>query len=238
MLWQGRNRCSIYVAYYIAIYCTMAMMSSMRRLEASPHCAITMRYALEMSWHMVCCVAWLLHARWSSVHTMFRLLIGLAHPVCPMLAQAFCYERVYTKTKQLSCAIAVLCTDCHTQTSVAEHDSVKVACLTGQASALALQMCATMLSCVLQSCCILACTHQKSAVLPAGAVPEGSFAQAAGRCTIGNFFACADGHMATQQNLITRGVNNVVGSRLCEHDRTARLSSGLCLLLCGQKAGL
>ena len=55
----------------------------MRRLEASPHCAATIRYALETSWHMFCCVAWLLHARWSNVHTMFRLLIGLAHPVCP-----------------------------------------------------------------------------------------------------------------------------------------------------------
>ena len=45
-------------------------------------------------------------------------------------------------------------------------------------------------------------------------------------CTTGNFCACADGHMATQQDLITSKAN-----RLCEHDRTARLSSGLCLLL-------
>lgn len=100
-----------------------------------------------------------------------------------MLAQAFICERVYTKTKQLSCATAVLSTDCHTKNSVAEHDSVKVACLTGQASALALHMCTTILSCVLEAGCILAGTRQKYAVLPAtlGAVPEGTSGQAASR---------------------------------------------------------
>ena len=167
------------------------MISSMRRHDAGPHFAATIRYALETVWHMLCCtatvdtcVAWFLHARWSNVHTMFRLLIGLAHPVCPTwlcLRKPFVYERVYTKTKQLSCAFAVLSTDCHTQTSVTEHDSVKVVCLKGQALALAVHMCITILSCVLQAGCILACTRQKCAVLPAtlGAVPEGTSAQAA-----------------------------------------------------------
>ena len=173
---------------------------------------------------------------------MFRLLRGLAHPVCP---NRLCLRKPsvmkWSTPKQSSFPVPLLCF-----ALIATLKRLLLNMIASRLPASQVKLRLWLCRCV-QQCFHVCCNLAASLLVRAKSLPccqqalcqkEVPHKLLAG-CMVGRFFACADGQMAGQQDLITSGASTLWWAAVFVSMTEQPACLQVCVCCCGvHKAGL